>query len=84
MFTKYADGSVECSACIKAIDLIKIANQIYQDKMQYVKVSVHFPYDESGDEFVRMSAISSPTSDDVKKYPLIVGNQLIDIDDDDY
>ena len=84
MYTKYPDGSVSCSACIKAIDLIKIANQIYQDQMQYVKVSVHFPYDEDGDEIVKISAIPSPTSEDVKLYPEIIGNSFIEIEDEDY
>lgn len=82
MFTKYPDGSVSCSACVKAIDLIKIVNQIFNDNMQYVKVTVHFPTDDDGDEFVKISAIPSPTSDDVKEYPLIIGNSFIDIDDD--
>lgn len=82
MYTKHPDGSIECSTCIKAIDLIKLANQIYHDNMQYVKISVLFPGSDDGDELVNFFAISSPTSDDVKKYPSIVGNSLIDFDED--
>ena len=84
MYTKYPDGSVSCSACIKAMDLIKLANQIYHDNMQYVKISVHFPSSDEGDEFVKLSAIPTSISDDVKEYPIIIGNSFIDIDDEDY
>lgn len=82
MFTQYPDGSVSCSACIKSTELIKIANQIFKDNMQYVKIAVHFPADDNGDEFIKISAIPSAMSDDVKEYPLIIGNSVIDIDDD--
>lgn len=84
MYTKHPDGSVSCSTCIKAIDLIKIANQIYHDNMQYVEISVSFPLESNGDEVVKISAIPSPTSDDVKIYPEIVGNSAIDFDPEDY
>ena len=30
---------------IRAIDLIKIANQLYQDKMQYVKLGIDYSND---------------------------------------
>ena len=54
---------------IKAIDLIKIANQLYNDHMEYVQLSIHFDdYDEDRDGEVRISAVPALDSSDVKKY----------------
>lgn len=84
MFTKYPDDSVSCSACIRAIDLIRIADQMLKDDMKYAKVTVKFDYNEDYDGIVKLSAISAPDADDVKTYPLIKGLLLIDIDDEVY
>lgn len=84
MYAKYPDGSVSCSACIRAIDLIKIANQMFNDNMQYAQVRVTF--NENCDDYdglVRISAIPSPSSDDVTIYPDIKGMLTLEIDDDD-
>lgn len=68
MFTEYPDGTLACSSVIRAIDLIKIANQIFKDNMQYVCISVASSEDEDQDGLVEISAIPSALSDDVKKY----------------
>ena len=84
MYTKYPDGSVSCSACIRAIDLIKIANQMFQDNMRYAQIRVTFKeYCHDYDGLVRISAISSPDSDDVTIYPDLKGMLTIEIDDED-
>ena len=84
MFTQYPDKSVSCSACIRAIDLIKIADQMLKDNMKYAKVTVKFDYNEDYDGIVKLSAIPSADSDDIKTYPSMKGLLLIDIDDEDY
>lgn len=71
MFTKYPDGTWACSSVIRATDLIKIANQIFKDNMQYVHISVKSSEDEGQDGLVEISAIPSASSDDVKKYASI-------------
>lgn len=85
MFTKYPDGSVSCSACINAIELIRIADRMMKDNMKYVQVRVIF--DENRDDcdgIVRLSAIPSATSDDVTIYPEIEGKLMIEIEDEEW
>ena len=62
---------------IKAIDLIKIADQIFKDGMQYVQLDIHFDdYDQDHDGEVRISAVPEYNSSDVKKYPVIPPSSL--------
>ncbi len=85
MFTKYPDGSISCSACIRAIDLARIADKMMKENMQYAQVRV--VYDENSHDYdglVRISAIPSPDSDDVTIYPEIKGMLTIEIEDEDY
>lgn len=85
MYTKYPDGSISCSACIRAMDLIQIANRMFQDNMQYAQIRVIF--DENRDDYdglVRISAIPSANSDDATIYPDIKGMLTLEIDDDLY
>lgn len=85
MYTKYPDGSVSCSACIRAIDLIKIANQMFTDNMQYAQIRVtHNEYGEDFDGIVKISAIPNASSDDVSVYPELKGMLTVEIDDEDY
>lgn len=65
---------------IRAIDLIKIANQLYQDKMQYVKLCIDYSDDIEKNGGVQLYAIPSATSEDVKKYPAIDPITSVDID----
>ena len=65
---------------IRAIDLIKIANQLYQDKMQYVKLGIDYSNDIEKNGSVQIYAIPSATSEDVKKYPVIEPITSVDID----
>lgn len=84
MFTKYATGAVSCSACVSAIELIRIADQMLKDNMQYAQIRVVFDDNRSDcDGIVRISAIPSATSDDVKIYPEIKGKLTIEIEDED-
>ena len=84
MYTKHSDGSISCSACIRAIDLIKIANQMFNDKMQFAQVRVTFnEYCEDFDGLIKISAIPFPGSDDVTVYPEIKGMLTIEIDDEE-
>ena len=71
MFTKYPDGTWACSSVIRATDLIKIANQIFKDNMQYVHISVKSSEYEGQEGLGEISAIPSASSDDVKKYDSI-------------
>lgn len=83
MYTKYPDGSISCESYIRAIDLIKIANQMFDDKMQYVKITIHHSeneYDDDVDGRVDLIAIPTPDSEDVKKYPPIKGLITFDFD----
>ena len=73
MLTEYPDGSITCETYIKAIDLIKIADQMLKDDMKYVKIIIHDSYDDDVDGRVDLLAIPSPDSNEVKKYPSING-----------
>lgn len=85
MYTKYPDGSVSCSACIRAIDLIKIANQMFTDNMQYAQIRVtHNEYGKDFDGIVKISAIPNASSDDVVVYPELKGMLTVEINDEDY
>lgn len=81
-YTEY-NNSYSCSACIRAIDLIKIANQIFNDKMEYVQIKVTFDAnDEDHGESIKIYAIPNIDSDDIKVYPQIEGLLNVEIDDD--
>lgn len=83
MFTKHSDGSISCAACVRAIDLIRIADQMMKEDMKYAQVRVFF--DDNRDDYdglIKISAIPSPDSDDVKIYPPLKGLLTIEIDDD--
>ena len=80
MFTKYPDGTLSCSSVIRAVDLIKLANEIFKDNMQYVHISVKYSENESQDGLVEFSAIPNALSDDVKKYKTINSFTAIDPD----
>lgn len=83
MYTEYPDGSFSCSACIHAMDLIRIADRMLKENMQYAQIRVIF--DENRDDYdglVKISAIPSADSDDVTVYPGIKGMLTIEIDDD--
>lgn len=85
MYTKYPSGAVSCSACIRAMDLIRIADRMLKENMQYAQVRVIFDeFAPDYDGLVRISAIPSPNSDDVTIYPEIKGMLTIEIDDEDY
>lgn len=84
MYTKYPGGAVSCSACVRAIDLIRIADRMMKENMQYAQIRVIF--DENCDDYdglVKISAIPSADSDDVTIYPDIKGMLTLEIDDDD-
>lgn len=82
MYTRYPDGTISCSSCVHAIDLIKVANQIFQDKMQYVNIEVFFSDREDMNGQIKISAIPSAMSDDsdVKRYSSISRTDIIDTD----
>lgn len=83
MYTKYPDGSISCSACVRAIDLIRIADRMMKDGMQYAQVKVFFnEYREDFDGLVRISAIPSADSNDVTTYPDLEGMLTIAIEDE--
>lgn len=85
MYTKYPSGAVSCSACIRAMDLIRIADRMLKENMQYAQVRVIFDeFARDYDGLVKISAIPSPDSDDVTIYPEIKGMLTIEIDDEDY
>lgn len=84
VYTTYPGGAVSCSACIRAIELIRIADQMLKDGMEYAQVRVIF--DENRDDcdgIVKISAIPNATSDDVTIYPEIRGRLMIEIEDED-
>ena len=83
MYTKYPDGSISCSACVRAIDLMRIADRMMKDGMQYAQVKVFFnEYREDFDGLVRISAIPSADSNDVTTYPDLEGMLTIAIEDE--
>lgn len=84
LYCFHSTGAVSCSACIRAMDLIRIADRMLKENMQYAQVRVIF--DENHDDYdglVRISAIPTADSDDVTIYPEIKGMLTLDIDDDD-
>ena len=71
------NSSYDAVTFVKAIDLIKIANQLYHDGMEYVQVGIHFDdYDDDRDGELRICAVPSSDSSDVKKYPPIPPSSL--------
>lgn len=85
MYTKYPSGAVSCSACIRAMDLIRIADRMLKENMQYAQVRVIFDeFARDYDGLVKISAIPSPDSGDVTIYPEIKGMLTIEIDDENY
>lgn len=87
MYTKYPGGAVSCSACIRAMDLIRIADRMLKENMKYAQITVIFDETLSDcDGLVKISAIPSADSDDVTIYPRIKGMLTLEIDDeeDDY
>ena len=85
MYTQYPGGAISCSACIRAIDLIRIADRMTLDRVLYAQIRVIF--DESTDDYdglVRISAVPSADSEDVTIYPEIKGLLTVEIDDEDY
>lgn len=85
MYTDYSDGSVSCSACIRAIDLIRIADRMMKENMQFAQITViDDEYSDDYDGLVKISAIPSAGSDDVTIYPNIKGLLTVEIDDDLY
>lgn len=53
---------------VRAADLIKIANQIYNDKKKYVNISILGGFDEDTQGNVCISAASELDFSDKKKY----------------
>ena len=83
MRTKYPTGAISCSACISAIDLIRIADQMFKNNMQFAQITVIDDMDQDDyDGLVRISAIPSIDSNDVTTYPEIKGKLTVEIDDD--
>lgn len=65
---------------VRAIDLIKVANQLLEDKMEYVRVSITSSPNEDLDGSIQIHAIPSIKSDDVKEYPIIKSNSMVDFE----
>lgn len=85
MFTDYGNDSYSCSAYIKAIDLIRIADQMLRDGMEFAKINVFFDDRLDCGSVVRISAIPSLESNNIKVYPDIEENTLVGewIDDEE-
>ncbi len=72
-----ANETYDAITFVKAIDLIKVADQIFKDGMKYVQIDIHFDdYDDDRDGEIRISAVPSIDSSDVKKYPVISPSHL--------
>ena len=66
-----------------AFDLIRIADQMFKNNMQFAQITVIDDMDQDDyDGLVRISAIPSIDSDDVTTYPEIKGKLTVEIDDD--
>lgn len=72
------------STCIRAMDLIRIANQMLNSNMQYAMIAVVESSDEDIHGSVRIAAIPSIDSDKVTQYPTIPSFTLLDPDVFDY
>lgn len=68
----------ETSTCIRAIDLIRIANQILNDNMQFVQIFIVDSSNEDENGSVLIDAIPDIDSEDEKHYPAISSFNLID------
>lgn len=72
-----ANETCDAITFVKAMDLIKVADQIFKDGMKYVQIDIHFDdYDDDRDGEVRISAVPSIDSSDVKEYPVISPSRL--------
>lgn len=81
MYTKLPDGTLYAESYIKAIDLVKLANQIYNDKMQWLHIAIRHSDDDQDGE-IAISAVPSLESDNIKRYPPIDANSFVDFDQD--
>ena len=68
------------ATCIGAADLVKIANQVFNDKMQFVQLSIINSSREDEDGNVLIDALPSIDSDDPVHYPEITSFSLLDSD----
>lgn len=66
--------------CVRAIDLIKVANELFKDNMQYAKLSITYCENEDHNGDLTIYAIPTASSDDVKAYPTIKAMHSVDID----
>ena len=77
VFMSRENSTYDVETIIKAIDLIKVANQLYHDGMEYVQIGIHFDdYDDEHNGELRIFAVPSSDSSEVKKYPPIPPSSL--------
>lgn len=77
MAKKFYEAS---TACIRAIDLIKIANQLLNDNMQYAQISIVYSSNDDENGSVLIDAIDSIDPSETVHYPPIKSFTAIDTD----
>lgn len=79
----FSDSHLELSTVVRATDLIKIVNQIYMDKMACVRLTiVSSDKNEDLDGTLKIAALPSLVSDEMKEYSDISGMSTIDFPDE--
>lgn len=70
----------ETVTCIRAMDLIRIANRLLNDNMQFVRLSIVDSSREDEAGSVLIDALPNIDSDDAVHYPAIKSFSILDID----
>jgi len=82
-FIKYPDGSLSIEGCYRVIDLARIFSRLLDDQMQFAKLSLKFvEFNDDYSVMLRVYAVPSEDSEEIKAYPEIEALHLIDIDTD--
>ncbi len=80
--SKHPNGDLEISTVIRAMDLIKIANQLFNDKMGYVRIAVTHSDNEDRDGSVKISAMPLDSEDDITEYKVIPSFTAVEFPED--
>lgn len=80
--TLFNDSHVEISTVVRAMDLIKVVNQIYNDNMACVRLTIVSCDNEDHDGEVKIAALPTMVSEDMKTYPTVSGLVTVEFPDE--
>ena len=80
--TLFNDSYLEVSTIVRASDFIKVANQIFNDKMACVRLTIVSSDNEDLDGTLKIAAMPTLTSDEMKTYSDISGFVTVEFPDE--